>query len=308
MRPSALAGLACLLAIWSTADAAAQTAARPPTPPATRSGGTPPPADDAEALAQVALGESYRFGRNGLARDPAKACDVWDAVKTRTGVAAHDLAQCFYDGVGRPQDYAAARLWYGKAAELGFVPSGCALGNMMIKGLGGERNAARGLALCQQAAASGDANAQADMGDYYLGSGGVLAADPAQAKLWYQKAALQGQPNAAFNLAVIYWNGDGGVARDRDEAVRWWRKAFEWGRADAARYLGDWAFLRFQSGAVQSGSDVLLEEAIDWYRKAADGAADDRARSDALRALGAAQEVRRAAPGAHSRGAPASTR
>jgi TPR repeat protein len=247
-------------------------------------------ADGGDTGAQLRLGDVYRFGQGGQAADPVKACDAWSLAKAAAGSAAHDLAQCFYDGVGRPQDYAAARALYQKAVELGFGGSRCALGNMLIRGLGGPRDVSRGIDLCRAAAGAGDANAQTDLGDYYMGAGGILPPDMIQARGWYEKAAVQGQAKAAFNLAVIYWNGDGGVDADRSQAARWWRFAYEHGRGDAARYLGDWAYLRYQSAG--GANTALLDEAIDWYQKAAAGASGADARADAQAALDAARAIR----------------
>lgn len=265
-------------------------------------------ARNGDAKAQLKLGELYRFGQGGFPQDVVRACNAWELAKASEGAAAHDFAQCFYDGIGRARDYGAARVWYRQGVDLGFVPSKCALGNMLVRGLGGASDATAGLALCREAAEAGDVNAQADLGDYYLGAGGVLTPDPAQAKVWYEKAAVAGQPNAAFNLAVIYWNGDGGVLQDQAQAVRWWRFAYAKGRAEAAKYLGDWAYLRFRALAGAPGGAALLDEAIDWYQKAVAGAVTQAARADAQLALTAARAIRGDAPGRSRRGEAASAR
>jgi TPR repeat protein len=247
-------------------------------------------ADAGDAKAQVRLGDLYRAGRPGLQPNPVLACDQWQKAASAVPRAAHDLAQCFYDGVGRAQDYAAARAWYEKAVALEFVPSKCALGDMLVRGLGGPKDAPRGLDLCKLGAQAGDANAEADMGDYAMGAGGVMAPNMLEAKGWYQKAALKGQANAAFNLAALYWNGEGGVEADHDQAVRWWRFAYDHGRVDAAKYLGDSAYLRYRD--VGAAGAPLLDEAIDWYQKAAAAARDPDARAAALDALASARAIR----------------
>jgi hypothetical protein len=63
-----------------------------------------------------------------------------------------------------------------------------------------------------------------------------------------QRAAESGDGQAALIVGAIHWNGDG-VAKDNAAAARWWKMADEAGRAEAARLLGDEAFVRITAGA-----------------------------------------------------------
>ena len=75
----------------------------------------------------------------------------------------------------------------------------------------------------RQAAETGNAEAQDDVGLFYLMGMGVKK-DPAEGARWLRKAAAQGNPVAERNLGVMYLQGIG-VPADREEGIRWLRKA-----------------------------------------------------------------------------------
>jgi hypothetical protein len=81
----------------------------------------------------------------------------------------------------------------------------------------------------QPKADSGDAEAQFNVGYYYLRS-----KDYAQAAAWYRKAADQGYVGAQVQLGQLYLYGDG-VPPDPVEGVKWLRKAAEQGDPSVAR-------------------------------------------------------------------------
>ena len=92
-----------------------------------------------DASAVEALGELFGAGARGIRRDPARACDYFEQVPAERADAQHNIATCYYDGVGRPRDHAKARVHYARAIAAGFTQSQCALGNMLIKGEGARR-------------------------------------------------------------------------------------------------------------------------------------------------------------------------
>ncbi len=81
----------------------------------------------------------------------------------------------------------------------------------------------KALPTIQDAATSGEAWAQADLG-YLYEDGLVVAKNDAEAVRWYRLAAEQGYAGAQTNLGVMYANGTG-IEQDLDEAVRWLRLA-----------------------------------------------------------------------------------
>ena len=71
---------------------------------------------------------------------------------------------------------------------------------------------AEAMRLYRQAAAMGNATAEANVGFLYAKGYGVPQ-DYAQSVHWYLMAAEKGQREAQHNLALKYWNGQG-VAKD----------------------------------------------------------------------------------------------
>jgi TPR repeat protein len=70
------------------------------------------------------------------------------------------LGSMLANGAGAPQDLAAGRDWYRRAAEAGSVTGVRAYGGMLLQGEGGPKDAALGIGLLLIAADAGDENAQ----------------------------------------------------------------------------------------------------------------------------------------------------
>jgi len=117
------------------------------------------------------------------------------------------------------------------------------------------------LAALRQSAASGDPDAQNNLG-YMYASGQGVPKGYVDAVRWYRKAADQDYPDAQNNLGVIYNNGEG-VARDYAEAIRWYRRAADLGDVKAQYNLGQ--LYRHGYGVKQDYTEAVL-----WYRMAAD--------------------------------------
>jgi len=117
------------------------------------------------------------------------------------------------------------------------------------------------VAALKQRAATGDADAQNNLGFIYATGQGVPK-DYAEAARWYRKAADQDYPDAQNNLGVMYNNGQG-FPRDYAEAIRWYRKAADLGDVKAQYNLGQ--LYRHGYGVKQDYVEAAL-----WYRKAAD--------------------------------------
>ena len=109
--------------------------------------------------------------------------------------AALLLAKIHLQGIGGiKKDPLAARKWYGKAADFGFVPALNTLGLAAQAGVGGPK-------------------------------------DIKQARSWFRKAAEEGYVPAQFNLARLYYAGGDGVARDYEQAGAWFAQAAKSGHA-----------------------------------------------------------------------------
>ncbi len=111
-----------------------------------------------------------------------------------------------------------------------------------------------------EAAASGDAEAQSELGRMYAEGRGVIG-DDVEAFRWTERAALQGDSQAQYNLGILYERGRG-VPKDEREASRWYEKAAAQGYAAAQFNLG----VLFDEGrGVPKGE----RDAVRWYEKAA---------------------------------------
>lgn len=225
-------------------------------------------ATDGDASADEVLGSLLTIYGDGSDATWSKACDHWERVAAKRIESQHNAATCYFSGRGRTKDLARARKLYLEALDRGAIRSGCALGNMMVRGEGGPKDAVAGVALCRASAVVGDAEGQADYGGYLLTGVGVPR-DPVAARTYLTAAATAGHVNAAFNLGKLLWNGDG-TPKDRAAADRWWRQAHAGGRKDAAKLLGDAAFSRMMQGAKgpRDLNPDQLNETIRWYELA----------------------------------------
>jgi len=186
-----------------------------------------------------------------LARDGAHAQAV-EALQraAEAGVAAALTRLGDYANFGTgpvAEDHAQAVAYYRAAAELGDLAAVTSLGFMHRYGRGVQRDAARMVALMQEAAEGGYHFAQYRLAQVYRRGdgipGGADAAlgipDGGEAARLYRMAALQGNGFAALELAELYADDRFGVAANDAEQARWLTMAAEAGQAQALAMLGD---------------------------------------------------------------------
>ena len=190
--------------------------------------------------------------------------DTNTAVVKSVGSTLTGDAASYYEAgnaVFNAGDYAAAVIWYRRAAELGHAEAQSALGDCYFYGFGVEQDYATAVAWCRKAAEQGLAVAQTSLGycyDYGLG----VEQDDVAAVAWYRKAAEQGESAAQYNMGDCYYNGIG-VEQDYTAAIAWWAKAALQGDANAQSSLGLCCFYGY--GVEQ---DYLT--AVEWFIKAAE--------------------------------------
>ena len=99
------------------------------------------------------------------AEDNAQAMSYYrQSADNGNGEAAYAVGTMYANADGVDRDYAQARDWFEKAAALGFLPALETLGLAYIGGeLGLEKDRAKGMALLQQAADSGNESAAAHL-------------------------------------------------------------------------------------------------------------------------------------------------
>ena len=275
--------LALALIPLAAASSAQAQAWSPPTPsPALQAAlqqadaGDPAPlvklADGGDADAQYYAGVMYIAGRGKVARDPPRGCAYEAKASAHRADSMHLLARCYQTGAGGELDKTKAEAAYQRAAQMGFAPSKCALGQMLMTE---PDKTERGLALCKDAGAAGDTDAQITVATAY-DQGNIVKRDPAEARRWYEMAAQQ-NPGAARRLGELWASGDGG-RKDTKKALDLWIGAEKAGDVLSPILVADQLFSDLTGGrkpgpgryAFRGGVPMADLDAIEtWYREAA---------------------------------------
>ncbi len=156
----------------------------------------------------------------------------------------------------------------------------------------------------EQQAFAGVPEAQHDLAAIYTAGRGGVTQNFEKAAFWFREAADNNIANAAYNLGVLYHQGLG-VEKDLDRAIYWYREAAKNGHAEAQYNLGiahiegigttydaplaaaffesaankgivEAAYnlgLIYENGLINNASKT--EEAMMWYKVAADGGSTD---------------------------------
>ena len=181
------------------------------------------------------------------------------AAENGNAKAQYDLGVRYYNGGGVSQNYAEAIKWYRKAAEQGYAMAQNKLGIMYEKGRGVPQDYLEAVKWYRKAAEQGDMNAQYNLGYMYEYGKGVTP-DKAEAKKWYQNVAKQGSEDAKKALRRLSrWK----PGKGEDKLTQLKRDA-ENGDAEAQYQLG------FNYFHGYDGVKEDHEEAVKWYRKAAE--------------------------------------
>lgn len=213
-------------------------------------------AEDGDEDAMRELANRYLNGSEEVDPDPQKAVFWYTKLaETDDANAQFDLALHHAKGHGTPRDFKKAIYWMERAAE------------------NGDEDAPRLIETYKDAAAkmekaaSGDAQAQADMVEILTLMAGSLEQagrekDYAEAFDMAQKSAAQNNGDGIWALALAYEHGRG-VEEDVDKALELYRKGTELGHAKCMHNLGCY-YMR---------GDYLQEDkprAIELCRKAAE--------------------------------------
>lgn len=213
-------------------------------------------ADEGSAAAPAMIGLLY-FAGAGVPRDTTKACDFFAIAEKKADPNGTELlADCFFKGEGRAQDYAQSARLYEEASMRGVAIADCALGNQYLRGLGVREDQTKAAALCRKSADRGVANAQTDLGQmYFMGEG--VEKNLSEAAGWFEKAADQGNANAAFLLGTMYWNGDG-VERDHEQAGKRWYLSAARGNTSAPARLAKYYF----AASITADKRIVIDPAL----------------------------------------------
>jgi len=221
--------------------------------------------------AAVILGNLYRNGFGGVAKNPAEA-RKWYARANAVGhvPAAKVLGDLYLEGTGAQRDPKKAQSLYRQAAKLDYAPAQVALADLLMNGDEGvkqdreealawyqtaaKKNDPRALyalaraydlgegvtadpqlalGFYKTAALHGSAAARVSMGTYFY-EGKLVPKDDAAARRWFEAAAKDADPDGMFNLAAMLAKGEGGE-KDVAAAWTWMRRAAALGHATAPR-------------------------------------------------------------------------
>ena len=207
-------------------------------------------AEGGNAEAQFCIGYDLLTGSEGEER-PVEAVQ-W---LRRAAEQGHAKASIYYASLLEKTNPTEAALWYAKAAATG--NSHALAKQQELKA----RERRYPIARWEEAAARGDADAQAKLAMAYYNGDGVPM-DLVKSLDLTRKAVAQGNPVAEAYMGLFYYGGHG-VKKDMREAVSWWTKAAAQGVAMAQHNLG-WAL-----SEPGRGTEPDPKEALEWYRKAA---------------------------------------
>lgn len=221
--------------------------------------------------AAVILGNIYRTGFGGTAKDPDEA-RKWYARARAVGhiPAGKVLADLYVEGTEGARDPKKAKSLYEQAAKFDYVPAQVALAELLMRGdTGAKQDRKKALAWYQAAARKdhpaalyalaraydlgegvkadpqlalgfyksaalhGSVAARVSMGTYFY-EGRLVPKDDATARKWFEAAAKDADPDGMFNLAAMLAKGEGG-AKDVVAAWTWMRRAAALGHANAPR-------------------------------------------------------------------------
>ena len=238
--------------------------------------------DDAEAVSwyekaaekgdlegTVCLGTMYQKGQ-GVAQDYEKAAELYrQAADGGNADGINKLAGMYRFGQGVTQDSEKAVELYNQVINKGSIDALNSLGAMYEWGSAGTTDYAKALELYQQAADGGCADALKNLGGMYEQGWGVSQDYEKAAELYqkaaelFQKDADNGDAVAMYSLGGMYEKGRG-IAQDNQKALELYHQAAERENAEAMNWLGH----IYEEGGL--GQQINLEEALKWYRLAAE--------------------------------------
>jgi len=123
---------------------------------------------------------------------------------------------------------------------------------------GTERNISKAIKWYTAAATQGYAEAQFDLGEFYMHGYGGVERNRKEGFRWYLKAAQQGHKFAQYETGQCYMMGSG-VEKNEAEGLKWLRKAAEQGNHKAMHDLGGLLF-QARDRARQSGRGSKMEQ------------------------------------------------
>lgn len=158
------------------------------------------------------------------------------------------------------QRYADARKELAEPAAVGDIEAMAAMGEMLSRGQGGNRDELKARDYILKALEGGSLRATHMAGTMYV-NGNLVAKDEARGVALVQKAAEQGFAASQSLLGVWLSRGLNGLEKNELQGMGWFVQAAAQNDALAMNWLGDAA----ENGKAGVAQDAL--QALDWYKK-----------------------------------------
>ena len=239
-------------------------------------------AEGGDVVAQHIVGLMHLFG-HGVRRSEVQALIWFQRAAEKGHVASMHYQALVHERSKVPElhDEALARRFYRAAADRGHARSQTNLGNMLLQGIGGDRDAAAGRQWLEKAASQNEPHGQYLLGMLML-EGPQREKNQDEAARLIDNAALNGDRDAQYRLALLYSSGPG---RDERVALHWLLMAAERQHPNAQYSLA----VLFSRGTFGLKQDDAA--AAGWLAKSA-----SHGNSDAQYALGIAYAEGRGVP------------
>lgn len=195
-------------------------------------------ADQGHAMALADLGYCTLNGLGGLAKDAGKALALFQAADARgNAYAARMIGWMCEWGKGIPRDDGKAAGWYRRAADLDDEDALVSLAWLTECGRGVPKDDEAAAKMYAVGISKGNARAMNNLGWFYVTGRGGLPKDYDLARRMFEIAAVKGDARADGNLGYLYENGMG-VPRDIGAALSHYRDAVAGGDLLAQQHLG----------------------------------------------------------------------
>ncbi|MCD6027527.1 MAG: Tyrosine protein kinase:Serine/threonine protein kinase:Sel1-like repeat protein, partial [Solimicrobium sp.] len=203
-----------------------------------------------------------------------QAFDIFKRLGENNNSAAQNAVGRMYQlGLGVPQDYKEAMVWYRTAADQGSADGFLSMGVLHQFGFGVPQDFKEAMACFKTAAHTNHSEAQFQIGLMYMKGLGVKQSDTNTVK-YLTEADENNHPKAAFMLGESFLSRSY-FRRDMAQALIWYKKASKAGNGDASYKLAELLMearnkedaheiRRYLNLAIKQGHPTAEEKLEDW--------------------------------------------
>lgn len=231
--------------------------------------------------------DSYKSARNLLYETGEESAEVLSIFREEAsrgnGYACYDIGRMYLIGQGCEENEEEAQRWFRQALEALITAEQAAekkgylqyrIGKCCAYGHGTEQSYEESAQWFQRAVESHSTVAAYSLGGQYLRGQGVEQSDREAYRL-FTMAAVRGNAYAQYQLGKLCQNGDG-IERDPEASRRWFSKAYRNFQEMEKTVADDKLYYRLGSmNMTGTGTEVDLEQAAVYFRKAAERGSDD---------------------------------